>query len=204
MKLLKNHSKYRKKEEVEIRAILDSKKRAVIETKLTERGAKFEDKAQITDIYLCPSSVNSFEEIEMNKVGSYSLRIRKQITDEQEEVSINTKIITTEGDHNAWQEYEIDVSSFDVALAIFRAIGFKPFFTLEKDRYIFKLDNMTICVEDIVGFGSTIEIEVIADASASQRAKKEIRTFLKEMDIDNNQLVPRSITNLLMQQKAKF
>ena len=193
-----------KKQEVEIRAILDSKKRAVIETKLTERGAKFEGKAQITDIYLCPSSVNSFEEIEMNKVGSYSLRIRKQITDEQEEVSINTKIITTEGDHNAWQEYEIDVSSFDAALAIFRAIGFKPFFTLEKYRYIFKLNNMIICVEDIVGFGSTIEVEVITDESASQRAKKEIRTFLKEMDIDNNQLVPRSITNLLMQQKAKF
>ena len=52
-----------KKQEVEIRAILDSKKRAVIETKLTERGAKFEGKAQITDIYLCPSSVNSFEEL---------------------------------------------------------------------------------------------------------------------------------------------
>jgi len=63
---------------------------------------------------------------------------------------------------------------------------------------------MIICVEDIVGFGSTIEVEVITDESASQRAKKEIRTFLKEMDIDNNQLVPRSITNLLMQQKAKF
>ena len=49
-----------------------------------------------------------------------------------EEVSINTKIITTEGDHNAWQEYEIDVSSFDAALAIFRAIGFKPFLLWKK------------------------------------------------------------------------
>ena len=31
---------------------------------------------------------------------------------------------------------------------------------------------MIICVEDIVGFGSTIEVEVIADESATQRAKK--------------------------------
>jgi len=63
---------------------------------------------------------------------------------------------------------------------------------------------MIICVEDIVGFGSTIEVEVIADESATQRAKKEIRTFLKEIGIDNNKLVPKSITNLLMQQKVKF
>jgi len=63
---------------------------------------------------------------------------------------------------------------------------------------------MTICLEDIVGFDSIIEVEVITDKLGSQRAKEKIRAFLNEIGIDNNQLVPKSITNLLMRQRAKF
>jgi len=75
--------KLEEKQEIEIRAILHGKQRTVLETELTEIGAKFEGKVQITDTYLCPSSINFFEEIEMNRVGSYSLRIRRQLTNKQ-------------------------------------------------------------------------------------------------------------------------
>ncbi len=191
-------------QEIEIRAILNDKQRNILEKKLSNIGVELKERVNIFDVYLCPVRVQSFQEIEMQKVGSFSLRIRKQIANEQTQVTVNTKIITSEGDHNSWEEHEIKISSFDEAVAIFQAIGFKIFFTLEKERVTYQVADMTVCLEDIADFGPVIEVEVMANKSKSQQAKQKIKAFLKNIGINDEQIVTKSVTNILMQERAKF
>lgn len=191
-------------QEIEIRALLNNEQRSTLEMELLNKGAKFEERMHIVDMYLCPVAVQSFQEIEMQKVGSFSLRIRKQTANGQTQVEVNTKIITNEGDHNSWEEHEIKVSSFDEAVAIFQAIGFKSFFTLEKERVTYQVDDMKVCLEDIVDFGPVIEVEVIANKSKNQQAKQRIRAFLRDIGVTNEQIVAKSVTNILMGERAQF
>jgi predicted adenylyl cyclase CyaB len=191
-------------QEIEIRALLNDEQRGVLEAELSDRGAELEERMYIVDMYLCPVAVQSFQEIEMQKVGSFSLRIRKQTANGQTQVEVNTKIITNEGDHNSWEEHETEASSFDEAVAIFQAIGFKSFFTLEKERVTYQVDDMTVCLEDIVDFGPVIEVEVMANKSKSQQAKQRIRAFLTDIGVTDEQIVAKSVTNMLMRERAQF
>jgi len=193
-----------KQQEVEIRAILKKEQKNQVFKILEEKGAVFEKSEYLIDAYLCPVSVHSFAEIEMDRIGSYSLRIRKSVSNGQENCQVNTKIITSYGDHNAWEEHEIQVSSYDETMAIFQALGFKVFFTLEKQRTSYRVNNMNIAIEDIVGFGPIVEVEVITSKAEAEEAKRMSREFLMQLGIENHQIVPKSVTNLLMRQKSHF
>lgn len=199
-----NKNKKTYSHEVEIRALLNDKQKNEFEIKLTNEGAKFKNKTHIIDIYFCPTEVRSFKEIEMQKIGSFSLRIRRETTNGKTKISINTKTITRDGDHNSWEEHEVEVSSFDETIAIFKKIGFKVFFTLEKYRSIYQLNDMTICLEDIIGLGPSIEVEIMIDKPNSLDAKQRIKDFLKNLGVADKQFTKKSITNMLMRDYAQF
>lgn len=190
-------------QEVEIRALLDAAQKSKLEHLLSERDAQIGEKMHIIDKYLCQNSVDSFEKIEMNQVGSFSLRIRKQTIGSQTSMEVNTKTITSEDDHNAWEEHEVSVSSFEETVAIFQTIGFKPFFTLEKERATYHLADMTVCLEDIVDFGPVIEVEIMAQKSQSDQTKQQIKNFLAGIGVSEEKIVAKSVTNMLMRERVK-
>ena len=70
-----------KTQEVEKRALLKESEYIEISKKLEELGAELTKQVNIKDIYFCPVNVVSFAEIEMDSIGSYSLRLREQKTD---------------------------------------------------------------------------------------------------------------------------
>ena len=172
--------------------------------KLIEQGAKLDGEISVKDIYFCKNSVKSFKEIEMDEVGSYSLRIREEKRGSKTEISMNVKVITNYGDHHSWAEHEIKISSLEDTKAILKVMGFKPFCKIEKSRKKFKLGNKNIFLEDIVGFGLGIEIEILTTQEETEKAKKEIDDTLHILGIDKSQIVPKSITNIIMGEKAKF
>ena len=94
-----------KTQEVEKRALLKESEYLEISKKLEGLGAELTKKVNIKDIYFCPVNVASFAEIEMDSIGSYSLRLREQKNGNDEEVTLNVKVITQEGDHNSWAEH---------------------------------------------------------------------------------------------------
>jgi len=194
-----------RKYEVEIRAILTKNQRKRIIDKLKNIGATLKFKEDIADYYFCPQNVKSFRGVEMNNVGSYGLRLRRRKGKDGEKTELNLKVITKYGDHRAWREHEIEISSFDEGKLILSSIGFKPFFHLLKKRTTFSLNPFSIEIEDIKGFGSAVEIEIITNSkSKTGRAKQRILDFLNNIGIVQKQIVPKSITNLLMHKKAKF
>lgn len=187
--------------EVEIRARLDDIKG--FKNLIEKLGAKPNSSLYVCDIYFCRKTAKRVEDVEMDKVGSYSLRLRKlKKGGDNVKFTINTKTITNHGDHNAWEEHEVEISKFSEAAEIFNTTEFKPFFKLEKKRFVYKLDNMEICVEDIVDFGGAVEIEIMCSNNETSEAKQKIKAFLHKCGIDDASIVPKSITNIIMKERA--
>lgn len=191
-----------KDQEIEIRALIKGGSKNSIREKIIKSGAISKGIRSIHDVYYCDKSCQKVEDAEMNKVGSYSVRIRKEIKDGVTSISYNKKTITTEGDHNSWKEEEEPREDFENAKQEMLDSGYKFFFDLDKDREKFVLDDMEICLEDIKDFGLGIEVEVMATQEESEEVKQKIKTFLKSIDVQEEDIVPKSITNIIMHQRA--
>ncbi len=191
-------------QEIEKRALLNTEQQAQFRQKLENMGAKQIAESKIHDVYFCPKAVKSFSELEMNEVGSYSLRLREEEEGKLSEKTMNTKVITSKGDHNSWAEHEIKVDSIETAGKILETIGFKPFCDIHKNRKTFKVGRMSVLLEDIRNFGFGVEVEILSSKEDSDRAKKEIDDFLRSAGISEDQVVSKSITNIIMKKKSNF
>ena len=191
-------------QEVEKRALLKESDYKEILKKLDTLGAKLIKKVNINDIYFCPITVLSFAEIEMDHVNSYSLRLREQNSDYNKEVTLNVKLITQEGDHSSWEEHEVVVGSFNTTTNILKSIGFKQFCTIKKSRLVYNFNDIEVSIEDIVDFGLGIEAEVKTSTDQSAKAKAKIDELFEKLEINSDQIVEKSITNIIMRKKSKF
>lgn len=192
------------KHEVEFRALIS---RDIFDKFLAEARdstKKTIKPLSIIDAYYCAKSVTSFKEIEMDKVGSYSLRLRCEQDSDKENSSMNTKVIQSEGDHNAWLEHQINISSFSEAERILNSIGFKKFFELSKKRYSFHDHGVEVCLEDIHDFQPAIEVEMMTTHDNIEKAKNDLIIFLDKHGIKKDMIVKKSITNILMREKSRF
>jgi adenylate cyclase, class 2 len=204
MKQVQSRTSKVKNQEVEIRARLTSSQRAGVFGKLKSLGAKRGETEILDDIYFCPVRTKKFSQVEMNKVGSYSLRLRHQSKSDKIHTDLNIKVITQHGDHRSWREHETRIENIHEAKQILGFIGFKSFFELKKTRYPFRLGKFSVLVEDIEGFGPALEIEVMTDRANSEKAKKRIKELFDRLGIKPDQIVPKSVTNLIMKKRAKF
>lgn len=187
--------------EVEIRALVEDIGR--LQKQLISQGGKYHGEYYLHDIYFCRKEYTRLEEVEMNKVGSYGLRLRKSKDyDGKREVTLNSKTITKEGDHNAWEEHEVAIGDFVESAKILLLTEFKPFFELEKTRHHYILDGFDIFVEDIKDFGYCIEVEKMTAPGNEEEAKNQILTLLGRLEIESDKIVPKSVTNLVMQERA--
>lgn len=194
-----------KKYEVEYRALISAETfKKIFDKGKKEYSKSFHGPLTIQDTYFCPQYVKKFKEVEMDKVGSYSLRLRREIKNGKENITLNTKIIKNKSDHNAWLEHEITISSYEEARAILTAIGFKIFFELKKNRYSFNDGEIHVCLEDIDNFQPAIEIEILTFENKTEQAKNKLLDYFKQNNIEQKAVIKKSITNLIMREKASF
>ncbi len=191
-------------QEIEKRALLSVEQLNRFKQNLKGMGAKQIAESRIHDVYFCPKAVKSFAETEMNEVGSYSIRLREEEKGKSSEKTMNTKVITSKGDHNSWAEHEITIDSIETAGKILDTMGFKPFCDIDKKRKTFKVGRMNILLEDIRDFGLGVEVEILSSKADSDKAKKEIDDFFKFAGVRKDQIVSKSITNIIMKTKSKF
>jgi len=186
--------------EVELRAL--TKDIGELKANVEKTGAKFVNKSSLHDIYFCDKAITTIEEVEMHDVGSYSLRLRKYTNDNGTSNSLNTKTITKTGDHNAWEEHETKVENFEETAKILTATEFKPFFELEKVRSEYTLGELSVCLEDIKDFGACIEVEILTEKGQEDTAKETILQFLSKIGVSKESVVPKSVTNIVMKERA--
>ena len=187
--------------EVELRALVGNPNE--LQEKLTQKGAEYKSSSYLKDVYFCDKKATSVADVEMDEVGSYSLRLRIARKGGNGVVSLNTKTITNEGDHHAWEEHEVSINNFREAALILSTTEFKPFFELEKHRHTYQYNDMEILIEQITDFGDAIEVEIMCALGEEEASKAGIRDFLiDELGLDESKIVPKSITNIIMKQPA--
>lgn len=190
--------------EVELRVLLEEDDRQKIIDKVNEIGAVLKLESRISDRYFCIESAKSFAEVEMDEVGSFSLRLRQTASSNLENCELNIKVITNYGDHHAWEEHEVKINSFEEMSHILKRLGYKIFIEIEKVRTTYVFKGISINIEDIKDFGLAIEYEIITSKDNSESAKEEIMKLMDLMGVSRSKIVPKSITNILMKEKAKF
>lgn len=185
--------------EIEIRAFVKNLKG--MEADLIKLNAKKLKQQHIIDYWFCPKKFTRFKQIQMNKPGSYSLRIRQLKEKNKEHLELNTKALSTEKDHNVFLEHETTIDSIEETKKILEIIGFKTYCILEKQRIVYQKGNMLINLEDIKGFNPAVEIEIIADKETDIH-KQTITKALRQLGIKNKDIIKTSITNLFMKKYA--
>lgn len=190
--------------EVELRVLLEENDQQKIIDKLQEIGSILKLETKISDRYFCLESAKSFDEVEMDEVGSFSLRLRQTASSTLKNCELNIKVITNYGDHHAWEEHEVEVNSFEEMSHILKRLGYKIFIEIEKVRTTYGYKNISVNIEDINDFGLAIEYEIITSKENTENAKEEIMKLMDIMEVPRSKIVPKSITNMLMKQKAKF
>ncbi len=192
-------------QEVEIRAKLSIEEQTQVIGKIKELGGVPTGEESILDNYWCISSFNNFEDVRMDKVGTYSLRTRKRNKGGILTTDLNTKVITKENDHNAWDEFETSVSDFENTENILKSLGFKVFFSLEKTRETYLLNEYTIVLENITNYGLVMEVELMLSKDIAESGKGKILEFMKEnFGINDTNIIPKTPVNEMMQAMAKF
>ena len=194
----------KKNHEVELRVLLDPEERKSINRYFADNRTEFVSKQMIRDAYYCDKDAKDFGDVEMNEVGSFGLRLREKVIDGKKDIELNIKVITSHGDHHAWEEHETKVDSFAETDEILKALGHKVFFELKKVRSLYKVDNIEIALEDIEDFGSALELEIITTKDDADVAKQTLEKLLNTMGVESHKIVPKSITNILMKQKSRF
>lgn len=193
------------KHEVEYRAIVS---REVFD-ELCRRGKKsfpasFQGPLIIEDAYFCPKEMKNFKETEMNRVGSYGLRLRRETFAGKIKTSLNAKILTQQEDHTTGLEHEVLVSSPEECRGVLELIGFKVFFEYKKHRYTYLDGEIRVCLENVEKFHPTIEVEIITSREKIPESRKKLLSFLDQYDIPRTSLVEKSITNMLMHERSFF
>ncbi len=191
--------------EVEYRALLSTDTYTnILNLAKSKFSGSLRGPQKIEDAYFCRDDVKCFNEIEMNNVGSYSLRLRRDTVDNKTSATLNVKVITNKGDHNSWLEHEATVSSFEECEKIIKILGFKIFFAYKKNRFTFTDGEIQVCLEDIENFQPAIEVEIITSKEESENAKTKLLDYLESNGISNSSIVNKSITNMLMRERASF
>lgn len=190
--------------EVETRALISRDVLTTVIENLEQLGAERILDQRIEDAHFCPQNVRSFDEIAMNKVGSYGLRVRRITKSSGVESNINTKVLTRQNDHSSWREIESSIQSWESICQILEIIGFKCFFSILKDRQTYELGEYTIVFDEIPDFGTVIEVEQLVDDINVDKAKNDTRHLLSQIGVLDRDILTTSVSRILMQKFAKF
>ncbi len=143
---------------------------------LTQEATVVKEDQQI-DQYFSPKE-KSFTAMEPVKEW---LRLRS----EKGNHSINYKNwhYNDSGQSNYCDEYETKVENRGELESILKALHFEPIITVDKKRKSYRYKNYEISLDEVVGLGSFVEIELKSDENADpEKVTEEMLAFLKQFN----------------------
>jgi adenylate cyclase, class 2 len=70
--------------------------------------------------------------------------------------------------------------------------------TVDKQREIYFVDNVKVHLDEVVGFGQFIEVEVMGNSAEAEALRKQRESFKREFAVSENDLVQVSYSDLLL------
>ena len=141
-----------------------------LERRLAGRGARSLGKRNESDLYFNHPSRDFASTDE-------ALRVRV----ENGEAVITYKGPKLEGRSKSRYEAETAIGNPDVARDIFLRLGFSEVRRVQKERALYDLDGVTVCLDRVMGLGDFVEIEIIGEDR--EAAEKELFRIAGELGI---------------------
>ena len=137
---------------VEIEAKLKVDSLQEIVERLAELGAEFSEEQMQKDYYFDDANRTLTKADEC-------LRLRRQLTGDDEKVFLTYKGAREKGKFKKRQEIEIEIKSADSAENLFLALGYEKALVFEKKRRIWRLGECEVALDELPLLGFFLEIE---------------------------------------------
>lgn len=159
--------------EVELRARISDLEN--VRWKLKEFGAKFLKKEkQVDKIFGHPMFLDSEN---MIIEGGICPRIRKK----GEKIILEFKEIYRDG---AGIEIKSNLNDIDLGVNFLTKLGFNEAFIVSKEREIYSLNGLEICLDSVESLGNFIEVEkMIESVEQKDEAKRECLRLLERLEV---------------------
>jgi adenylate cyclase class 2 len=183
--------------EIEVKARIDDTDGLI--RKLAALGCVFSEPI-IQDDTVFAKKIGTLEEFLSNEEF---LRIRIQndgtiILTAKKPVGTNVS-----GENLVKREYEVEVSSANGARDILELMGLHEGVRVKKTRRKAHYGTYEICIDEIEGLGSFIELEEMADSAQAPRIQKEMLAFLMSLGISPECQVKKGYDILMIESRKR-
>jgi len=114
--------------------------------------------------------------------GSVFIRVRRETRNGKATNSFTLKRMVD--GHGDKIEFETEITNPNAMLGAIYELGLEPYVTVKKSRRTAKADDYEICLDDVEGLGSFIEIEKIVDNSANhEEVMNELWQFAEKLGL---------------------
>lgn len=181
--------------EIELKAQYDSSKRPDLEQYLKEQGFREVRRFTQQDEY--------FNHPERDfRITDEALRIRReQHAGKAAYCSLTYKGPNTSGIGQSRRELETRVKDEQKMRQILQALGFHSVAEVKKRRKEYKKEDLTVCLDELDGLGSYVEIEVVlpeTETGSDSNTENRLREFLSELSFIRPANEPLTYLELVM------
>ncbi len=182
--------------EIEIKAALegpDSPAIPGIKARLVEIGFHADGCLIETDIYF-----NAPDRDFRKTDEALRLRSAQNFSNDEVETFITYKGKKLDGISKTRKEYETAIADPDTMGKLMEALGYRAAHIVKKKRWYYKKGDTTVCLDEVEGLGSYIELERMVDI-VDERAEvvEELVAELEALGIDKSGLTTKSYLELL-------
>jgi predicted adenylyl cyclase CyaB len=182
--------------------------RKEFEEKLSTLGAEVTYHAHVIDHWFLPKAIHSRAEHDkwFDEERKSGVRIREQENKNGKKVvSLGTKRLTEDGNHNTFAEAETTIDSYENGKKVLVMMDFKEFLTIDKDRVMYKYQDFNISIDSIKNFKTGVEIELVSKNNTNRtQALAKIDELANKLGLSKKDLLPKSLTVSAMEQLAHF
>ncbi len=167
---------------VEIEAKLKVDSLEAVAEKLSELGAEFVEEQHQSDFY--------FDDAQRTMTAcDKCLRIRKESAGDSVRQFLTFKGPRQKSELKKRQETNIEITDADSARKLLAALGYEHVLTVEKKRRLWHLGRCDVCLDELPGLGSFVEIEGAGES--------EIANIQKKLGLESLPHIPQSYASLL-------
>ena len=149
--------------EIEAKLKVDSVQ--LVADKLAELGGEFIEEQRQRDYYYDHAGESLLK-------ADQALRVRLQLTGENEKVFLTHKGAKEKDQFKKRKEIELEVSDFESADKMFLRLGYHKALVVEKKRRLWRFGGCLVCLDEVEQLGDFVEIEGPDDAKIMEVQKK--------------------------------
>lgn len=179
--------------EIEVKAKIENIEN--IKDKLLNLGCTFNDVLFQKDIIFLQNGIE-FGDIKKgmpvlrirNSNGVVLLTLKKTIIDENELIKL---------------EKEVVVSDENEMISMLESMEYHEVLVVNKKRIECKYNEISICIDEVDGLGSFIEVEILSDDDREKELQDYLFTFLKSLDVYEKDRVFKGYDTLIYDKSSK-